>query len=795
MEPSEETYQKPPGNVQDVLNAPPSPTPYLNPTRDVIALAQPVGYPAISDLAEPMLRLAGVRINPRNNAERSHPSYWVGLALRKLPDGAEIPVALPDAVRIGDLRWNADGTMLAFTNECADRIELWVVDAASQEARLLPGMGLNPLLGSAMQWMPDQRHLLVRTVPADRGAPPDAPLAPPGPKIQESSKAYAASSTYEVRDVLKGPHDADLFDYYTAAQLVLVDVESGEATPVGRAATYGQVSPAPGGKHLLVERIHRPYSYLRAYHRFPREVEIWTPEGDLLETLASVPLAEQVPIDGVPTGPRSHFWCPIEPATIIWTEALDEGDPKTKVPYRDRVLRRRMDGRAEELRKIEHRFAGLEWIEVGGLALLAEFDRDRRWVRRFIIDTEDLSTPPRLLWDMSADERYGNPGRPVTRVLPTGKGAILRQENWIYLHGMGASPEGDRPFLDRLDLGTLETERLFRSDRDGFEHFVAMVDPVAGRFITRRESPSDPPNFQLRTLEKSDPISAPEGEATRCSDLHPITRLPDPTPQLRDITKRLVTYTRGDGTPLSFTLYLPPGHEEGTRYPTMLWAYPLDYAGGEVAGQVTGSERRFTAINGASPLFFLLQGYAVLMDAAMPVVGPPETVYDTFVEQIVANAQAAIDKAVAMGVTDPERVGVSGHSHGALMTTNLLAHSDLFRAGIARSGAFNHTLRPFGFQNEKRTLYQARDVYVRLSPLIQADKIDKPLLLIHGEIDQNPGTVPMQSEKLYEALRGIGATVRLVMLPHESHGYQAKESVEHVLYEMLAWFDRYVKDA
>ena len=183
------------------------------------------------------------------------------------------------------------------------------------------------------------------------------------------------------------------------------------------------------------------------------------------------------------------------------------------------------------------------------------------------------------------------------------------------------------------------------------------------------------------------------------------------------------------------------------------------------------------------------------MDVAMPVVGPPETVYDTFVEQIVANAQAAIDKAVESGVTDPERVGVAGHSHGALMTANLLAHSDLFRAGIARSGAFNHTLRPFGFQNEKRTLYQARDVYVRLSPLIQADRIDKPLLLIHGEIDQNPGTVPMQSEKLYEALRGIGATVRLVMLPHESHGYQAKESIEHVLHEMLSWFDRYVKGA
>jgi dipeptidyl aminopeptidase/acylaminoacyl peptidase len=396
---------------------------------------------------------------------------------------------------------------------------------------------------------------------------------------------------------------------------------------------------------------------------------------------------------------------------------------------------------------------------------------------------------------MSADERYRYPGDPVYRTLATGVDVVLQENDSIYLIGPGSSPEGDRPFLDRLNLRTLKTDRLFRSDRSSFEYALTWLDPVQGTFLTWREAPADPRNFFLRTLGKAPLTGAPEGEACWTSSPRAITQFPDPAPQLRGISKRLVTYSRADGVPLSFTLYLPPDYRPGTRLPTVFWAYPLDYAGKEVAGQIEGSPNRFTMMGGTSELFFLLQGYAVLDDVAMPVVAPPETVYDTFVEQIVADAKAAIDKAVEMGVTDPNRVGVGGHSHGALMTANLLAYSDLFRAGIARSGAYNHTMRPFGFQNEKRTLWQARDVYIKLSPVLQADKIDEPLLLIHGELDANPGTVPLQSEKLYEALRGVGGTVRLVMLPYESHGYQARESTEHVLYEMLSWFDRYVKNA
>jgi len=792
---AQDKYQKPSQEILDVLNAPLPPTPFFSPKRDILVLAQPMIYPSIADLAEPMLRLAGIRFNPRNNADRSYIYYFTTLTLKRISDGAETPIILPaDVSRIGRPQWNADGTMFAFTNITPNKVELWVVEVASQKARLLPGLRINPLLYSSVQWMPDQRTLLVKLIPEDRGTPPPSPSVPPGPKIQESLGVAAASSTYEARDVLKSPYDKDLFDYYTRSQLALVRLPSGEVTRIGKAEIFGRISPAPGGRYLLVERFHRPYSYLCAFYRFPTEADILTTTGKPVEKLASLPLFEQVPIEGVPTGPRNFYWRPTEPATVYWTEALDGGNPKTKVPHRDRVMLKPVGAPIAEFVRTEERLDDLQWIEKSGLALVSDYDPDRHWTRTFVLNADKRLIPPHLLWSMSADEKYKNPGHPVSRVLPTGEYAVMQQNGWIYLDGNGASAEGDRPFLDRLNIRTFKTERLFRCDRSSYEYFVAWVNPAAGTFITQRESPTDSPNFFLRTLGKVEKGAA-EGEPQRTSTSRAITGFPNPIPQIAGIQKRLVTYKRADGIPLSFMLYLPPGYKEGTRLPTVLWAYPLDYAEQSVAGQIEGSSKLFTTIRGASELFFLLAGYAVLDDTAMPVVGPPETVYDTFIEQITANAKAAIDKAVELGVTDPDRIGVAGHSHGALMTANFLVYTDLFRAGIARSGAFNHTLRPFGFQNERRTLYQARDTYIKLSPVIQADKVNEPLLLIHGEIDANPGTVPMQSEKLYDALRGVGKTVRLVMLPYESHGYQARESIEHVLYEMISWFDRFVKNA
>jgi dipeptidyl aminopeptidase/acylaminoacyl peptidase len=543
-----------------------------------------------------------------------------------------------------------------------------------------------------------------------------------------------------------------------------------------------------------VEHIERPYSFLRAYDRFPTQIEIWDMKGNT-ETLASLPLADQVPINGVRTGPRGCLWRPTAPATVYWAEALDDGDTYKKVPHHDRVMMKAMGSNAVEVIQTGQRYAGMDWIEHGNLALVYEYDQDKHWVKASMIDAERLAESPREVWSMSSDDIYHDPGDFVYHVASNGARAVREENGAIFLSGIGASADGDRPFLDRMDVATLKKERLFRSDHESLESFMEWVDPQAGIFLTRRESPTEPPNVGLRTLGAAKANLVAEGEPLYGSTFRALTHFPDPVPQVRRIQKQLVTYKRNDGVDLSFTLYLPPDYKSGTRLPTVVWAYPLDYTDPTMAGQVEASPRQFTNPVGASPLFFALEGYAVLQDTAMPVVGPSETAYDTFVEQVVANAKAAMDKAVEMGVTDPDRVGVMGHSHGALMTANLLAWSDLFRAGVARSGAYNHTMRPFGFQNERRTLYKATDTYLKLSPLLHADRIDEPLLIIHGELDANPGTVPLQSEKLFEAIRGVGGTTRLVMLPFESHGYLARESNEHVLYEMVSWFDKYVKNA
>jgi dipeptidyl aminopeptidase/acylaminoacyl peptidase len=787
---SAQTYQRPPQAVLDVLNAPVPPVGELSPTREYMLLAQGVRYPPIKELAQPMLRLVGLRINP-NTSGRHRAPYYVALTLKKVSDGSERKVELPSGAQAGLPVWSADGRRFAFTNTTPAGIELWVGDPATARVWKLKGVAVSAVYGTPVQWMPDNRALLVQTVPAGRGAPPAEETVPKAPNVQESSGRPGPVRTYQ--DLLKDPHDEDLFDYYATAQLALVDAESGKASALGAPAVFETVKPSPDGAHVLVARLHRPYSYLHPANDFPKEVEVWNRDAKVEHRLASLPLADEVPIEGVPKGPRSYQWHPTEAATLVWAEALDDGDPRKKAPHRDRILSLKAPfaGQPAEIFRTEHRLRGLEWEERGELLFVRDYDRDRRRVRAQLLDLKSPQAAPRVVWSHSTNERYDRPGTPLTTQLPNGSKVIARHGDFIYLAGAGATPEGDRPFLDRLNLRTLKAERLFRSDAKAHETVVALVSEDARQVITRHERPIEPSNYYVRTLIST----APDGGAAGDSGLRALTNMPDVTPQLRDIRKRLVRYKRADGVELSFTLYLPPGYREGTRLPTVVWAYPQEFNDPATAGQVTGSTQKYTAITGPSHLFFLLAGYAVLDNATMPIVGDPETMNNTYVEQIVSSAKAAIDKAVELGVTDPERVGVGGHSYGAFMTANLLAHSDLFRAGIARSGAYNRTLTPFGFQTERRTLWEAPEMYIKVSPFMAAHKINEPILLIHGEADNNTGTFPIQSERMYQALRGHGATVRYVTLPLESHGYASRESTEHVLYEMINWFDRHVKNA
>jgi dipeptidyl aminopeptidase/acylaminoacyl peptidase len=466
----------------------------------------------------------------------------------------------------------------------------------------------------------------------------------------------------------------------------------------------------------------------------------------------------------------------------VWVEALDGGDPRAKVPHRDQLvtLSAPFNDEPRVVLKLEHRYGGFDWLATRDEVLLTELNRDRRWRTTYALNLERPAESMRKVFDLSSQDAYNDPGNPVYETRRNGDRVLLQTDDWIYLSGRGASDQGDRPFFDRFNVKTFVKERLFQSDDQSFELFVSTVSGSVETIMTRYETPTEPPNYYLRDL--------------RSGTRRALTAFQDPAPRLTGMKKELVKYTRDDGVPLSGTLYLPPNYKEGERLPLLVWAYPREFSDPGTAGQVRGSPNTFTFLRGASPLFFVTQGYAVLMDATMPVVGDPETMNDTFVEQLVAAAKAAIDKMVEMGVADRNRVFVSGHSYGAFMTANLLAHSDLFVTGIARSGAYNRTLTPFGFQSEQRSFWEAPDTYLRVSPFAHAHKVNEPILLIHGEADNNSGTFPIQSERMYQAIKGNGGTARLVMLPYESHGYAAKESVLHVLVEKFEWAEKYVKN-
>ena len=795
-------YHQPPQAILDVMQAPPAPHPYASPTDDAVLLVAREYYPSIARVSTPFLRLAGVRIETRNHSRHdTRGGYGVtpcdrSIDLVRLADQVQTRIALPANSCAGTPVWSADGRQFAFINMAPEAVELWVGDVSTAAVHKIPGVRLNPALYDELQWMPDQKTLLVKLVPDGLAPPPSDPVVPSGPSIQETGGASGKSSTYEVRDTLNSEHDEDLFDYYIVSQLALIDPATGKIQTVGKPANYESVKAAPDGRHILTVALHRPYSYETTFERFPKQVEVWDisdPAHCVPYPIASLPAADCVPIGGVPAGPREFSWRATDPATLVWAEALDGGDWNVNVPYRDKMMMLRAPFHAPpaEIAHLQQRYYEIDWGERPDTALVVEFDDNRHWTQTHILNVDDPSQKPRLLWDMSMDEHYKDPGSPVMRQLANGAFVIRMEGKSIFTSGDGSSPDGDRPFLDRLPLDTLQSQRLFRSDKGSLEHFVSFSGSGSSKIITWHQSPLEPPNLFARTIGK--PVNVAAGEAAFSNTVVPITHLADPTPALRRIQKRLIKYKRADGLDLSFTLYTPPGYQEGQRLPTILYAYPLDYADASVAGQVTGSQEEFTQLYQYSLL--LLAGYAIIDNASFPIVGDPKKAYDTYLEQLVADAKAAVDEAVRLGVTDPNRVGVTGHSHGALMTVNLVAHSDLFRAGAATSGSYNKSLTPFGFQNERRSVWEATDVYLKVSPFFVADKIKVPLLIVHGAEDANPGTTPLQASKLFEAIRGNGGTARLVMLPNEPHWYAALESNEELIYEMLTWFDKYVKDA
>ena len=789
-------YQQPTAAILKVMEAPRPPRASVSPTRDYLLLMDAVPNPDIADLAQPMLRIAGIRIDPATNGLHAAPRVK-DFRIEHIADGAIRAIAFPPAITHATAPiWSPSGRSFIFTNVTPHGIQLWEGSVATATVRQVAGVRLNSVLGAPCQFLPGGNDLLCKLVPAGRGAAPKDSAVPTGPTVSESQGHSVPAPTYE--DLLKNPHDEDLFDYYASSQLARVNLATDAAAPIGRPGIFAEDAPSPDGQHLLVARIHRPYSYLVPDSQFPRSYEVWSMAGRRERQLLDQPLGGTRRRGLIDPGPRGWAWAAMEPATVMYEVALDGGDPNRPARYRDRVmmLAPPYQGEGVEYLETEHRFAGIAWGSAGDLAMLRDNDR-RTGTRTFFFDPKHPETR-KLVWTVAPQDRYHDPGTPVAAFGKALRGRVeagggrggasifLEDGASIYLRGTGASDSGDHPFLDRFNTQTLQSQRLFQSPAGRYETVADLLTPDASRLLVSSESNTDPPNYYLRSAGETGPGRA-------------LTQYADPVPEVRRIRKQLIRYKRpSDGLELSTMVYLPPDYREGVRYPAIVWAYPAEFGAASAASEVSGSTDRFTVMTGYSQLYLALDGYVVLDNMTMPILskdGDVRHANDTYVQQLVEDATAGVNEAARLGFIDPNRVGVAGHSYGAFMVANLMAHSNLFKAGNAQSGAYNRTLTPFGFQNEERSYWDDPSLYYDMSPFGFANKIKAPILLIHGMADDNSGTFPIQSERMYAAIQGNGGTVRFVYLPYEAHGYLAQETIEDVVWEMDTWFNKYVKNA
>jgi len=774
-------YKRPPEEIAKLVEAPLTPFVTLSPDKNWMFMLDQSDYPSIEELSRPELRIAGQRINPDNFGPSRLP-YITGIKVKNLKDLKEYTIAnLPSELQLTNLSFSPDNKKATFLQTYPDKIELWLIDLTTFSAKKLTDKKINATLSNPVSWLSDSYTIVFLSTATEGKTLPIKSRVPEGPVIEENLGKKAPSRTYQ--DLLKNPYDETLFDYYCTSQLWSVSLD-GTVKAIGKPAVYSQQSTSPDGTLILTKTIVKPYSYLVPSYLFPQAVSVTDLNGNVVKKLADIPLGDNIPVgfSSSITGPRLHAWRADAPSTVVWIEAQDGGDPRMKADIRDIVyeLKAPFNSTPTVLAKLQLRYAGMLWGNNKNAVINERWWNDRR--ARVTLFSPSDPAQTKTIFDGSYEDAYKDPGEFLTTQNPFGKTVMLiSPDNNAFLEGNGSSPDGDHPFLDKLDLTSGKTTRLWRCENPYYEHVIGVIDPKKVTFLTSRESPDENPNYYLR--------------AAGSKNVTKVTNFPHPYPQLSGVKKQVLKYKRADGVDLTCNLYLPAGYKkEDGPLPAFLWAYPVEFKSKESAGQVKGSQYTFTRITSGSPLFWLVRGYAIMDNTSIPIVGEGDKEpNDTYVEQLTGSAKAAIDYAASLGYVDPNRVGVGGHSYGAFMTANLLAHTNLFKAGIARSGAYNRTLTPFGFQQEERTYWEAPEVYYNMSPFSFADKIKTPILLIHGEADNNSGTFPIQTERFYNAIKGHGGTARYVLLPYESHGYRAKESIMHMLWEMDNMLETYVK--
>lgn len=779
------TYQKPSDEILALVDVQRAPANIMNSSYDQMVLLYRDNYKSIEELSKEEMRLGGLRIDPKANIN-SRVTYYNNVKLQKVGEQTAIQVkGLPKSPKLANFTFSPNEKYVAMTHTSRDGLELWVLDIDKAKAKRLSKVKLTANMRSVINWFADSKAVLVKALPKKRNALIDTKLAvPTGPTVSISDGKKAQNRTYQ--DLLKNPDDEFNFEQLARSELKKVTLR-GKVSDWLDAGMYGGISMSPNGDYVLVTEYKRPFSYLVPYSRFPNSVSVYSKKGKKIETLAEIPLIEDLPkgFMAIRKGKRSFQWRSDKPASLVYAEALDGGDPQNKVEYRDRLMQLEapFKGNGREIMKTKDRFAGVVWGN-DDVAIAMDYWWNTRHTYTYMFNPSDNNAEVKILSDRSYQDRYSDPGQFVTKRNELNRSTLAIKDGNAFLIGDGFTEKGQFPFLDKFNLSTLEKTRLYQSEYTDRLETLDEYDADSNTLMVSMESKSDYPNVFFRDLNDK------SGQ-----QLTQVTFTENPFKSIQNVHKEVINYTRDDGVALNGTLYLPTNYEKGKKYPMILWAYPREYKNKASAGQNTQNPNNFTFPNYGSPIYWVTKGYVVLDGAAFPIIGEgDEEPNDSFRSQLVANAKAAIDAVDELGYIDRDRVAVGGHSYGAFMVANLLSHSDLFAAGIARSGAYNRTLTPFGFQSEERSYWEAPEVYYTMSPFMHADKMKTPLLLIHGNADNNSGTYPLQSERYFNALKGLGAPVRLVMLPKESHGYRAKESVLHVIWEQDQWLEKHVKN-
>ncbi|WP_027391714.1 alpha/beta hydrolase family protein [Aquimarina latercula] len=779
-------YQKPVKEILDLVDVPLAPSIRIDQKGEHMIFLYRDGYKTIAELSEKEMRLAGLRINPKTNIS-SRTSYYNNIKIKKI-DGEPVQVTgLPTKPRISNISWSPNQTKAAFTNTSGNGVELWILDIKNNKANKITDATLNANIGSPFRWFKDDSSLLVKFLPNKKKDLINVDEAiPSGPTISISEGTKAQNRTYQ--DLLKNPNDEYNFEQLATSEIFKVNLD-GTKKSWSKTGMIRNYSFSPDGNYVMVTEIKKPFSYLVPYYRFPQETTIYKSTGEVFKTINKVPIDEVRPkgFMSARTGKRSISWRTDKPSTLIWAEALDKGDPNIEVEYRDEVFQQDapFESTPKSILKTINRYSGIQWSSDNNIAFAYDYWWNTRNTKTYVFNPNESSEKPQIIHDRNYQDRYNDPGNFVTARNEFGRSVVDINKGNVYLMGDGYTKEGQFPFVDQFSIKGNTTKRVYTSSyTDKVENIYFATNIEKGEFLVGIESPSEYPNYYIRNINAKDQVKQ-------------ITNFANPFAALQGVHKEVIKYKRDDGLELSGTLYLPIGYDKTKKekMPMILWAYPEEFKDKKSASQSTSNPNEFTYPWWGSMVYWVTRGYVVLDDASFPIVGEgDEEPNDSFRKQLVANAKAAIDAVDNLGLIDRNRVAVGGHSYGAFMTANLLSHSNLFAAGIARSGAYNRTLTPFGFQSEERSYWEAPEVYNTMSPFMHADKMKTPLLLIHGKADNNSGTYPLQSERYFNALKGLGATARLIMLPKESHGYRAKESILHLLWEQDQWLEKYVKN-